>query len=443
MASCSRPSTIHPERLRLPRTKLAAIGSRKHTCHIMSNVCLWRREYILQPEDEPKLRSVLRTTKVRGVHVGFMETSLGETKLFRYRNRSDPAVMRSPSFSSCVPLVWWPLWGYNLAEFFLNSVTAVSELLDAGVIDDTVSLAPEVGGWRLVGFQEQMLRALSRQPVRTPSQIAPRCKDGQRCQPQCFARMLVCRFKDVYDKMPPIAPARAAQRILPSFNFPQEPQAAAADPFVVLFVDRQNAKQGARRITNVAGLLERCRKWRASSACVGDRPTRCELHTFGRRGLRADVKAVRRAHVLVGTHGAALTHAMFMRPRSAFVEIRPYHFDGSWPDSYHYAMAQRENATRAFVVRTVDPSLCTPIPQANVSAWDARPLDTHVLPRVLLRALDAAACTRGLGDELLGSSHVSSHAGLSSAITTLAQLPRHPRSRFDYNALMSPVLENG
>ena len=174
----------------------------------------------------------------------------------------------------------------------------------------------------------------------------------------------------------------------------------------------------------------------APTACIAARPTRCEVHNFGRRGLRTDVTTVRRAHVLVGTHGAALIHALFMPPRSAFVEIRPYHFDGAWPDAYHYAMAQRENATHAFVVRTVNRSLCSPEPPANVSAWDARPLNTHVRAHVFLRALDAAACSRGQGDPL------HEDGGVTHAIRTEGELPQLPRARFDYNALTSPVILN-
>ena len=443
-ASTSRP-VVHPERLHQSRQRLEALGSRKHKCHALSNVCLWRREYILQPEDEPRLRSVLRT-RVRGVHVGFMETSLEATRLFRYRNRSDPLTLRSPEWSSCVPLVWWPLWGYNIAEFFLNSVTAVSELLDLGVIDRDASLVPEVGGWRLLDFQLRMLRGLSNQPVRTTGELAPRCTAGEHCPPRCFARMLVCRFKDVYDKIPPIAPARAAQRIVPSLQLGERSAAtpSAVAPFVVLFVNRQAAKQGARRISNAEQLLDVCRRWRPPTACISARPTRCEVHNFGRRGLRTDVTTVRRAHVLVGTHGAALIHALFMQPRSAFVEIRPYHFDGAWPDAYHYAMAQRENATRAFVVRTVNRSLCSPLPPANVTAWDARPLNTHVRAHAFLRALDAAACSRGEGDPLHAgdpSDGGGAHAA-SGRAREAEELPQLPRARFDYNALASPVIEN-
>ena len=99
--------------------------------------------------------------------------------------------------------------------------------------------------------------------------------------------------------------------------------------------------------------------------------------------------------MLVGTHGAALVNALFMRRGGALLEVRPYNFDGAWPDRYHLAMAQRENATHAFVVRTRNRSLCTPVPPANVSAWNAPPLNTHVREAAFTAGLAAAACTSG------------------------------------------------
>ena len=99
--------------------------------------------------------------------------------------------------------------------------------------------------------------------------------------------------------------------------------------------------------------------------------------------------------MLVGTHGAALVNALFMRRGGALLEVRPYNFDGAWPDRYHLAMAQRENATHAFVVRTRNRSLCTPVPPANVSAWNARPLNTHVREAAFTAGLAAAAAPAG------------------------------------------------
>ena len=200
----------------------------------------------------------------------------------------------------------------------------------------------------------------------------------------------MCRFRDVYDRQPPVAPWSAAQQIAASLL--RRPPLAAEDEYVVLFAGRAAAKNGARLLTNEAELLRACNEWQPPRACVGEavRRSRCERRNFGKRGLRWDVQAVRQADALVGTHGAALLHAIFMRRGGALIEIRPYGFDGAWPDQYHFAMARRENATHAFVIRTVDRTLCTPVPAANVSAWDARPLNTRVQPAAFSVALAAA-----------------------------------------------------
>ena len=103
--------------------------------------------------------------------------------------------------------MWWPLWGYNIGEFFQNSVLPIAELLAAGVIDGNMLLAPEVGGWPLRDYHIDMLRAFSRHPIRTTRQLTPRCPTaGAACPPpRCFERLLVCKFKDVYDGQPPLA----------------------------------------------------------------------------------------------------------------------------------------------------------------------------------------------------------------------------------------------
>ena len=451
MASCDRP-TLHLERLAEPPQRLQTLGTRAHKCHELSGVCLWRRRYVLRGHSKANERAL--RLRVRMVHVGFEQRTLSETGLFRQLNSSDPPELLQPAWSECVPLVWWPLWGYNIAEFFLNSVTALDELTRAGVIDRRVILAPEVGGWPLRDWQQRLLNGLTDQPpVRTTGQLAPACAGGlarsrERCAARCYRRLLVCRFRDVYDHEPPTRPWQAAQSLvnplLRSLRSGRKPMDAAADsawlpgagvPFTVLFVSRRESKHGARLLTNQGELLEACRRWVPPAACTAERvgPASCEARDFGRRGIAADVRAARRAHVLLGTHGAALTHGLFMREGSAIVEVRPYGFVGAWPDSYHLALARRENATRAFVVQTADPSLCEPRPAANVSAWDARPLNTIVRPAVLLRALNAAACAGGFA---------RAPGGVKRREAALTAVPESPAAPFDYRRLQSPVLWN-
>jgi len=422
-------------------------------------MCLWRRQLV----HEAPVPAAVARLKVRGVHVGFVESSIDSLGLLRQRNASDPA---APAYSDCVPLVWWPLWGYNIGEFFQSSVLAIAELLAAGIVDDQVMLAPEVGGWPLRDFHLQMLQAFTRHAVRTTGQLAPKCgarHELQRgCSPQrCYERVLLCRFRDVYDHEAPVAPWDAARRIVTSLRLSHRrpvlpPRAAAtaaasvasgaasrAPPaYAVLFVSRANAKNGARRISNEAELLQRCGRWAPPAGCLSAATpsaglAACTLRVFGRHGFRADVAAVQEADVLVGTHGAALIHAIFMRRGAALLEVRPYGFNGRWPDQYHYAMARQQNATHAFVLRTTDRFLCESahtngVPPANVSAWDARPLNTYVRVAAFERALAAAACTSG-------------RAGGQALPHAWSEIPPADGSwaPFDYGALHSVRIDNG
>ena len=101
-----------------------------------------------------------------------------------------------------------------------------------------------------------------------------------------------------------------------------------------------------------------------------------------------------------------------------------------------------ENATHAFVLQTTDRTLCAGerghaccdangVPWQNVSAWDARPLNTRVKPSVFVRALAAAACTSGRG-------------GGGGGAAVLAEVPSPAATApFEYSALRSVVLDNG
>jgi hypothetical protein len=76
----------------------------------------------------------------------------------------------------------------------------------------------------------------------------------------------------------------------------------------------------------------------------------CQAHEFGRRGVAADVAAARGADVLIGTHGAALTYGFYMRRGAALVEVRPYRFEGKWPDRYFRDLATLEETPLYFQV---------------------------------------------------------------------------------------------
>ena len=276
---------------------------------------MWRRELVHEAELEPRVARL----KVRGVHVGFMESRLDTLGILRRRNASDPP---PTSWSRCVPLIWWPLWAYNIGEFFQNSAAGVAELLAAGVIPNNTMLVPEVGGWPLRDFQSAMLEALTMRRVRTLGQLAPRCGRRDRAcpPPRCFERVLLCRFRDVYDGTPPVSPWSAARSIVSAFRRPGRwplrgalAEPGQPPPFVVLFASRKAAKNGARLLLNEADLLRICSQWLPPPPCAASAPpaaasdpspsreggggrTRCSARVFGQRGFRADALAMQVAH---------------------------------------------------------------------------------------------------------------------------------------------------
>ena len=78
------------------------------------------------------------------------------------------------------------------------------------------------------------------------------------------------------------------------------------------------------------------------------------------------------ARQLVGTHGAGLANAFFMRRGASLVEARPYNFEGGWPDRYFRALSALEQAVHYFQVSAGNAALSIPRPPDNVSVWGAR-----------------------------------------------------------------------
>ena len=149
--------------------------------------------------------------------------------------RSPPQL--TPSKLSCVPLVWLPTWALNYAEYFIASISPISELLDAGLLTERVQLLPDLGHvlwWRRPKFISELAEALTggpageARPVRLLRELAPRCTppaaqwalaegrngSSRRCASRCFRKLIFCRFEDIFSPFkPPMAPHRAATRI--------------------------------------------------------------------------------------------------------------------------------------------------------------------------------------------------------------------------------------
>ena len=77
---------------------------------------------------------------------------------------------------------------------------------------------------------------------------------------------------------------------------------------------------------------------------------------------------------------------------------------------------------------------------ANVSVWDARPLNTFVHPVALRTALAAAACTSGRVTQNVGK-----RTDIIPLVQTLSTIPLAPgpTDPFDYRSLHSVTIYNG
>ena len=97
----------------------------------------------------------------------------------------------------------------------------------------------------------------------------------------------------------------------------------------------------------------------------------------------------------MGTHGAGLINAFFMRRGSALVEVRPYHFEGAWPDRYFKALTSLEQHVHYYQVSAGGPTLSVPEPKPDVSTWDARDHAVKLPWRTLRSVLLAIAADAG------------------------------------------------
>lgn len=257
------------------------------------------------------------------------------------------AVLDAANFRdmSCAPpLAWVPVWSHNFADTFHSTIVPLLELEWLGVVRPNQTLLLVDTLHKHIG---RRCRSSTNGPCATPAwfslavghvsrlelvhQIAPsRCQGADRsCTPVCFSHLRFCSLRSMFDRMPRrldvwSTAQTLVRRVLPSL----EPSSAAAHGALswtgerrlrLLFERRMVRGFRGRAIGNLDQLIR---------LCAREKRLECREVTFGVQGLAADVEAVRWADVLIGLHGAGLTHAFFMRRRSTLVEIRPYGFDG-------------------------------------------------------------------------------------------------------------------
>ena len=278
----------------------------------------------------------------------------------------------------------------------------------------------------------------------------------RRCATECFSQLVVCNPKSVFDEdrfAQPSSPYEAAQYVaaehLKGEGMGAEtgaaadveaPAAAAAATAAatrawpalrVLFVNRTvtaTNRAGKRdsskeNLYNLPQLLSRCHARptlrlsappplssppgvafatasfgapltaTAATNVTSVRRVRlaCSVRAFGRK-LAEDIRHVRRADVLVGTHGAALSHALFMERGASLVEVRAYGFEGRWADAYMKQNLRAEDVIFHFHVGTATPALMHPRPPPDVKGWAARDNRAVELPwRTLAQVLRTVA----------------------------------------------------
>ena len=177
----------------------------------------------------------------------------------------------------------------------------------------------------------------------------------------------------------------------------------------VLLERRVGRGMQGRSFANADELVEMCKRHGMPQQRGGEGEHRheglgvtlqCDTHMFGRLGLAEDLRRVRAADVLVGMHGAGLTNAFFMRRRSALVEVRPYGFDGLWPDSYFRNMLRLARPQKIFhmLLSIGSPELCHPSHGYAVTAQTASYVKFCKLPWLaLIRALRVVVWWRSPG----------------------------------------------
>jgi hypothetical protein len=311
------------------------------------------------------------------------------------------------------PIAWVPCWSTNFGETFANSIVPLLELEIDGLsprgttyLPDVLSVHKRRGGPQdncggeacgrtAPAWFTSFVGELSGESVKFLEHVAPPCGrrstgrgDQQswpaRCAAKatCYSHFRFCNFRSVFNGYPAsmlslsAAGQILAQRVFARHNWALPPSAATG----VLRVLFERRIGPSRIILNANALL---------TQCIRAGHHECTIRSFGNSTLAEDIRAAREADVLVGMHGAGLTHAHFMRKGSALVEIRPFGFEGAWPDKYMRTQhAHGGNFVFHLHVAIGSPDLCYPRYSLDVGAWGARSASCAVPWPVLAQALE-------------------------------------------------------
>ena len=337
----------------------------RHTCYTLRRVCLFNGTLLPQGQDSDDASHMLHVASAFVVRSQF-----GSHRSFPFAHlhpmhqppQDSPVktLLARERLSTCVPLIWVPVWAFSFADSFVSSLLPLDELQSAGLIDEHVLLRPDLWAWpRSKNRIYRMLGTLSSQPIRSVRESAPACHEKlarrkvdrnatHPCMPHCYKRILLCNFKSSFDAyVPPMAPWRASQRISVSVLHGRPAHATTAAGTGPLSVRPGEAAQGSRcgrcrsspaaeparrllrvvfvnrtrtrfrrSLSNVLQLLQRCRsvheRWADGWRVV------CRAHAFGHGSLADDVNAARGADVVcvvARLNPRAHAASRLMRPR--------------------------------------------------------------------------------------------------------------------------------
>ncbi|KXZ54225.1 hypothetical protein GPECTOR_5g317 [Gonium pectorale] len=271
--------------------------------------------------------------------------------------------VRQPVFSNCTtPLLFFHHFPFNVAEvyrFAVNNIYFMQQRLR--FFDENITLVPGTPYMsRVPPYTQFWLQPFSRYAVTSLGSLSqrrppgsPSASTGEGTAVRCFSRFIVCKITlrkptgafyeagqfvaDYYMKKAEPLEANYTGRL--SAAMPREALFDAGVLKVVFAVRSKSHKDIGRVLLNEDELIDLCNrqelKLPADANFTIFRSIHCIRHVFGVDNLY-DMWLVRHMDVLVGVHGSALTNAMFMRPGSALIELRPFGFSGreSWPNIY-------------------------------------------------------------------------------------------------------------
>ena len=260
------------------------------------------------------------------------------------------------------PLVWVPTWIDNFGEQMLNSMLPLYEMLGANRSKRRFILDTR----RTVPIRDNILKLMAPFSVH-PVQLLSRTHE-------CFSHLTFCNFYSMSFSKPYKSNVwQAAQAVANFYSGPRAlpPPLRARAPILI------DVKTNRRRIRNMKSILE----WCVRTYTEGE----CKSNDFSKTAFVESVELMRQTRILIGMHGAGLSNAHFMPRPNVLVEIRPYAFEGQWPDRYYRNVLNGESMHMHIGISERED--CTPTKPMDASAWQGWNTDCEVSVKAVAQAV--------------------------------------------------------